>query len=171
MFDRFVGRVATRGWQLAVRVATSASAQAAAKQYALQVGAAVAAMGAKKAADMAENKIEKLEDRGTLSSKAAAVASGVVRVTSAGVSVMAAVVSNAAVGVIGGNELVRLIHAVRHAARNPATTAQADLKNTAADSHKPELEGKAATFDGASVRAALLPADPDIVVKPNEVAH
>jgi len=158
MFDWFVGRVATRGWQLAVRVATSPGAQAAAKQYALQVGAAVTAIGVRKAAGMVEEKIEELKDRGSLSPKAAAAASGVVRTASAGVSVMAAVVGNAAGSVIGGNELVRLVDAVRDAVRSPAATAQADPKNTADDQHQLKLEGKA-TSDAASVRAAFEPTD------------
>jgi hypothetical protein len=120
-----LGHVATRGLRLAVRVATIPSPQAAAKRYALQVGAAVTAMGVRKAADLAEEKIEELADQGSLSPKTAAVASGLVRATSAGVSVTAAVVSNAAGSVIGGNELVRLIDAIHDATRNPAT-AQAE---------------------------------------------
>ena len=94
MFDQFVGQAATRGWQFVVRLATSPSAQAAAKRYALQAGAAVTAMGAKKAADLAEDKIEELADRGSLSPKAAAVASGVVRVTSFGISATVAAISS-----------------------------------------------------------------------------
>jgi len=166
MLDRF-GRVATRGWQLAVKVATSSNAQAAAKHYALQVGATVTVMGVKKAANMAEEKIRDLKDRGSLSSKAAAVASGVVRATSAGVSVTAAVVSNAAAGVIGGNELVRLVDAVRDAVRNPAASAQDDLKKPAGDQPQPELK---VTSDAASLPATLSPAD-GVVVNSKEAAR
>jgi hypothetical protein len=135
MFDQIVGQMATRGWRLAVRVATSPGTQAAAKRYALQVGVAVTAMGVRKAADIVEEKIEELEGRGSLSPKAAAVASGVVRVTSAGVSVTAAVVNNAAGAVIGGDELVRLVDAVRDATRDTGATALPSLKNPTDDPH------------------------------------
>lgn len=138
MFDR-LGRVATRGLQLAVRVATSPSTQAAAKQYALQVGAAVTAVAVRKAADAVEGKIEDLEDRGTLSPKTAAVAAGVVRATSTGVTVTAAVVGNAAGTVIGANELVRFVETVRDVILNPVTTSPPDLENAANDAPKPEL--------------------------------
>lgn len=134
MFDQFVGQVATRGWKLALRVAAAPGAQATAKRYALQVGAAVTAVVVRKAADMAEEKIEELQDRGSLSPTAATVATGVVRATRTGVTVTAAVVGNTAATVIGGDELVRLINAVREAARDSTATAPPDLKSTADDS-------------------------------------
>lgn len=142
MFDQFVGQVASRGWRLAVRVAASPGPQAAAKRYALQVGAAVTAVVVRKAAGVAEEKIEELQERGSLSPTAAAVATGVVRATSAGVTVTAAVVGNAAATVIGGDELVRLINAVREATRDSTATAQPDLKSTA-DGPRAELESTA----------------------------
>jgi hypothetical protein len=123
MFDQFVGQVATRGWQLVVKAATSPGTQAAVKRYALQAGAAVTAIGAKKAADMAEGKIEELADRGNLSPKAAAVASGVVRAARFGITITAAAVGT----VLEANEPVRRDEAVRGAAGKPATTAQPPL--------------------------------------------
>jgi hypothetical protein len=169
MFDR-LGKVATRGLQLAVKVATSPSTQAAAKQYALQMGAAVTAVAVRKAADMVEGKIEELEDRGSLSPKTAAAAAGVVRATSTGVTVTAAVVGNAAGTVIGANELVRFVETVRDAIRNPATTPQPALENAANDPPKPELRDTA-TPGQVSTPAALPAADGDAVVKPKEAAH
>jgi hypothetical protein len=161
-------QVATRGLRVAVRVAASPGPQASAKRYALQVGAAVTAMGVRKAADLAEEKIEELETRGSLSPKAAAVASGLVRATSAGVSVTAAVVSNTAGSVIGGNELVRLVDAVRDAARNPAT-AQTDLKSIADDPQKGELATRPIP-DAASVPEHTRSHQP-IVVNPKHTEH
>jgi hypothetical protein len=171
MFDQIAGQAA-RGWRLAVRVATSPGTQATAKRYALQVGAAATAVVVRKAAGLVEEKIEELQDQGSLSPTAAAVVTGVVRATSTGVSVTAAVVGNAAATVIGGDELVRLIEAVRDAARDAARDsdralpdlestaedAHADLKNTADDQHKGQLEGKLAS-GVTSMREGTRPED------------
>ncbi|MGH4011654.1 MAG: hypothetical protein ACRDTH_26400, partial [Pseudonocardiaceae bacterium] len=115
----------------------------------------------RKAADMAEDKIEELEARGSLSPKAAAVTSGAVRVANVGASVAAAAVSSAAGSAIKGDESVRLVDAVRGAARNPAATARTYLENTATGLGKAEL-GAQLAVQGHVANAKYLMRDENV---------
>lgn len=161
MFDQLIRQVVTWGWH---KVASSPSTQAAVKQYALQAGATVAAMGMRKAADMAEDKIEELEERGSLSPKAAAVASGAVRVANVGSSVAVAAVCSASGSAIDEavkcQESVRMVDAVRGAARNPAATSRTYLENTATGLSEGKL-GAHLAVQGHAANAKYLMGDED----------
>jgi len=126
MIQKF-GPLISRGIDLAIRAATGPAA----KRMTIQAGTMATAHGVRKVAEVAEDKIDELEARGSISSKTASVATGAVRVARVSGEIAVSAVGSAAGSAIPDNGSAGMADAVRDTVKNPRATARTYVKNTA----------------------------------------